>query len=250
MAKVLRHILAVLCLLAAVFFLLPLGIGILHFGMVWPAALLLLAAARCFFPGFFQRFPKWLKAILITGVSVVLAVAIAVLTVMSLAAADRPAEDDAPGTVVLLGCQVYNGKPSMMLQGRIEAAYAYLTAHPDAVCVTTGGLDSRSEPVTEGACARRELIDMGIAPERIYAEEKSFDTRENLQFAAAIIRDNGLDTHVVIASDNFHQYRGQLFARQAGLTAQSAGCFSPWFLGPGYACREVVGILATWAGID
>ena len=45
MAKVLRHILAVLCLLAAVFFLLPLGIGILHFGMVWPAAVLLLAAA-------------------------------------------------------------------------------------------------------------------------------------------------------------------------------------------------------------
>ena len=45
MAKVLRHILAVLCLLAAVFFLLPLGIGILHFGMVWPAALLSLCAA-------------------------------------------------------------------------------------------------------------------------------------------------------------------------------------------------------------
>ena len=54
---------------------------------------------------------------------------------------------------------------------------------------------------------------------------------------------------LVIASDNFHQYRGQLFARQAGLTPQSAGCFSPWFLGAGYACREVVGILAVWAGI-
>lgn len=91
---------------------------------------------------------------------------------------------------------------------------------------------------------------MGIAPERVYAEEKSFDTRENLQFAAAIIWDNGLDAHVVIASDNFHQYRGQLFARQSGLEAQSAGCFSPWFLGPGYACREVVAILAVWAGID
>ena len=137
----------------------------------------------------------------------------------------------------------------MMLQGRIEAAYDYLTAHPDAVCVTTGGLDSRAEPVTEGACAQQELVAMGIAPERVYAEEKSFDTRENLLFAAEIIRANGLDTHVVIASDNFHQYRGQLFARQAGLEARSAGCFSPWFLGPGYACREVVGILATWAGI-
>ena len=102
-------------------------------------------------------------------------------------------------------------------------------------------------PPAEGML--RELMAMGIAPERIYAEEKSFDTRENLLFAADIIRENGLDTHVVIASDNFHQYRGQLFARQAGLEAQSAGCFSPWFLGAGYACREVVGILATWAGI-
>ena len=201
------------------------------------------------FPGFFRRFPKWLKAVLLSGVGLVLAVALAVLAVMGLAAADRPSGDDAPNTVVLLGCQVYNGRPSMMLQGRIEAAYQYLTAHPDAVCVTTGGRDNSNETVTEGGCAARELMAMGIAPERIYAEEKSFDTRENLLFAADIIRENGLDTHVVIASDNFHQYRGQLFARQAGLEAQSAGCFSPWFLGAGYACREVVGILATWAGI-
>lgn len=242
-------ILGTLSLLGAVYFLMPLAIGVCHIGIFWPAALLLLAAAWCFFPGFFRRFPKWLKAVLLSGVGLVLAVALAVLAVMGLAAADRPSGDDAPNTVVLLGCQVYNGRPSMMLQGRIEAAYQYLTAHPDAVCVTTGGRDNSNETVTEGGCAARELMAMGIAPERIYAEEKSFDTRENLLFAADIIRENGLDTHVVIASDNFHQYRGQLFARQAGLEAQSAGCFSPWFLGAGYACREVVGILATWAGI-
>ena len=239
-------ILGVISLLGAAYFLMPLSIGVCHIGMFWPAALLLLAAGRCFFPNFFRRLPKWLKGILSACVSVVLAVALSVFTVMGLAAANRPSGDEAPGTVVLLGCQVYHGRPSMMLQGRIQAAYDYLTAHPDAVCVTTGGLDSRDEPYTEGGCAARELITMGIAPERIYAEEKSFDTRENLLFAAAIIRENGLDTHVVIASDNFHQYRGQLFARQAGLTPQSAGCFSPWFLG---ACREVVGILAVWAGI-
>ncbi len=243
-------ILGVISLLGAAYFLIPLSIGVCHIGMFWPAALLLLAAGRCFFPNFFRRLPKWLKGILSAGVSVVLAVALSVFAVMGLAAANRPPDTaDAPQTVVLLGCQVYHGRPSMMLQGRIQAAYDYLAAHPDAVCVTTGGLDSRDEPYTEGGCAARELITMGIDPSRIYAEEKSFDTRENLLFAAAIIRENGLDTHVVIASDNFHQYRGQLFARQAGLTPQSAGCFSPWFLGAGYACREVVGILAVWAGI-
>ena len=100
-----------------------------------------------------------------------LAVAAVVFTVMGVAAADRPSGDDAPDTVVLLGCQVYNGQPSMMLRGRIQAAYDYLTAHPQAVCITTGGLDRSSETVTEGGCARRELIAMGIAPERVYAEE-------------------------------------------------------------------------------
>ena len=245
----LLSILGTLALLGVVYFLMPLAIGVRHIGMFWPAALLLLAAARCFFPGFFRRLPKWLKGVLTASVGLVLAVALAVFTVMGVAAADRPSGDDAPETVVLLGCQVYNGQPSMMLRGRIQAAYDYLTAHPQAVCVTTGGLDRSSETVTEGGCARRELIAMGIAPERVYAEEKSFDTRENLLFAAEIIRENKLNDHVVIASDNFHQYRGQLFARQAGLTAQSAGCFSPWFLGAGYACREVVGILATWAGL-
>ena len=243
-------ILGTLSLLGVVYFLLPLAIGVCHVGMFWPAALLLLAALYCFFPKLFRRFPKWLKALLITGVSIVSVVAAIVLTAMGLAAANRPQADNAPNTVVLLGCQVYHGKPSLMLQGRIEAAFDYLTAHPDAVCITTGGLDRHSEPFTEAGCAARELIAMGIAPERIYAEEKSFDTRENLQFAAAIIREHGLDTHVAIASDNFHQLRGQLFARQAGLDPKSAGCFSPWFLGAGYACREIVGVLAALAGIS
>lgn len=244
-------ILGALSLLGAAYFLLPLTMGVCHIGMLWPAALLLLAALRCFFPGLFRRLPRWLRWLVRGGVCAVLAVTVTLGALMGLAAADRPdTTGDAPKTVVLLGCQVYNGRPSVMLQGRIEAAYDYLTAHPEAVCVTTGGLDRTGEPYTEGGCAKRELIAMGIAPERIYAEEKSFDTRENLQFAAQIIRENGLDTHVAIASDNFHQLRGQHFAREAGLEPQSAGCRSPWYLGLGYACREVVGLLALAAGIS
>lgn len=245
-------VLGAAALLLAGYFLLPLTMGVCHIGMLWPAALGLLAAVRCFFPGLFRRMPGWLRWIIRCGVTAVLAVTLLLGAAMGLAAADRPGEDDpdAPETVVLLGCQVYNGRPSVMLQGRIDAAYVYLAAHPEAVCVTTGGLDRTDEPYTEGGCARRDLIQMGIAPERIYAEEKSFDTQENLAFAARIIRENGLDTRVVIASDGFHQLRGQYFAREAGLTPQSAACRSPWYLGLGYACREMVGILALTAGIS
>mgnify|MGYP006924851958 CR=1 FL=1 len=38
-------ILGTLSLLGAVYFLMPLAIGVCHIGMFWPAALLLLAAA-------------------------------------------------------------------------------------------------------------------------------------------------------------------------------------------------------------
>lgn len=52
MKRTLSRIAAGLCIALAVFFLLPLAMGILHFGMVWPAAVLLLAAAVLLRPEF------------------------------------------------------------------------------------------------------------------------------------------------------------------------------------------------------
>ena len=87
---------------------------------------------------------------------------------------------------------------------------------------------------------------MGIAPERIYLEDASGSTYENMAFSAALIRENGLDTRVVLATDNFHQYRSQFFARRAGLEPLSIGNPSYPLLGPGYWAREIPAILAAW----
>lgn len=244
MAKVLRHILAVLCLLAAVFFLLPLGIGILHFGMVWPAALLLLCAAWLTWPDFFRRLlrPKWLRALVGCVIAVCMTAILATLGKMAMAAADRPA-DGQDCTVVVLGCQVFpDGHPSLMLRGRINAAYDYLTAHPDALCIASGGQNG-SEPISEAQCIRDTLVSMGIAPERILLEDQSASTEENLAFSAALLREKGLSTDVAIASDNSHQLRAAIWAQRSGLTPQSAGCASPWFLTAGYWARETAALL-------
>ena len=223
MAKTPRRILAVLCLLAAVFFLLPLGIGILHFGMVWPAALLLLCAAWLTWPDFFRRLlrPKWLRALVGCVIAVCMTAILVTLGKMAMAAADRPA-DGQDCTVVVLGCQVFpDGHPSLMLRGRINAAYDYLTAHPDALCIASGGQNG-SEPISEAQCIRDTLVSMGIAPER---------------------RLKGLSTDVAIASDNFHQLRAAIWAQRSGLTPYSDGCASPWFLTAGYWARETAALL-------
>ena len=148
-----------------------------------------------------------------------------------------------PCTVIVLGCQVLeDGRPSLMLQKRIDAAYGYLSAHPDAACVASGGLDD-SETVTEAQCIRSTLVSMGIDEGRIYLEDRSRSTEENLSFSAAIIREQGLPQQAVIASDNFHQLRAAIWAERDGLTPYAAGCASPWFLTAGYWAREAAALL-------
>ena len=161
---------------------------------------------------------------------------------MAGAAVNRPPED-AACTVIVLGCQVLpDGRPSLMLENRVRAAYDYLTAHPDAVCVASGGQNDR-EPDTEARCVRDTLASMGVDPARIRLEERSRSTEENLAFSAALIREEGLPSAVVIASDNFHQLRAAVWAEREGLTPYAAGCASPWFLTAGYWARETAALL-------
>ena len=244
MKRTLARLAAGLCIVLAAFFLLPVCAGILHFGMLWPTAVLLLAAAVLLRPRFFRRLlrPGWLRRAVLLLAAVCAAAVLVTLGRMASAAVNRPPEG-APCTVVVLGCQVLpDGRPSLMLQNRIRAAYGYLTAHPDAVCVASGGQSDR-EPGTEARCIRDALVSMGIDQARIRTEERSQSTEENLAFSAAVIREEGLPTAVVIASDNFHQLRAAIWAEREGLTPYAAGCASPWFLTAGYWAREAAALL-------
>lgn len=249
MKHAVRLALSVLAAALAIFFLLPLLGGICHIGMLYPAALLGLFSAVLAFPGWFGRLFHGRSRPWAIAASSLLAVGLigilSVLIAMGIAADHRPTEECAPDTVIVLGCQVISGRPSIMLRDRIDAACDYLLTHPDTVCVASGGMDD-NEDITEAQCIFNELVRRGIAPERIYREERSSSTAENLAFSAAVIADNGLSAHVAIASDNFHQLRAALFARRNGLEPCSLGCRTLWFLSPGYWAREVVGVAAAF----
>lgn len=227
-------------------FLMPLGAGICHIGMLLPSAVFLLIAAILFFPKPFHRlWQSKLKpliivcGILLCGVVILTAVTIGCMLHQS---HNRPAAE-ADLTVVVLGCEVNKDHPSLMLQARIDAAYEYLCAHPNALCVASGGMDDE-EIMTEAQCIRDTLVSMGIDAERIYMEDASHSTRENLLFSAQLIEDHHLSTNVAIASDNFHQLRAALYAREYQLTPYSLGCSSFWVLAPGYWMRDAIGIWA------
>ena len=187
--KAVRYAGAAVCLALAAYFMAPLVMGILHIGMVYPAALLALAAAMLLRPWWFRRLPRWLRrtggALLGAG----LALLAAVLVMMAVQAGNRPGPEDC--TVVVLGCQVSaSGEPTVMLRDRIDAAYDYLTAHPESRCVASGGQND-NEPISEAACIRNTLAARGIDPDRILLEDRSRSTEENLRFTAEIIRQQG-----------------------------------------------------------
>ena len=248
MNKALRITAAILCLLLSAYFLMPAAAGIVHIGMLYPAAILLLTALCLLFPAAVRRLFAGKLRRLAIACSVILGAAVACVLAVCLligtAAADAPAEGEEV-TVVVLGCQVIGERPSVMLRGRIHAAYDYLTAHPEAQCVATGGVGD-SATISEGECIRRELVALGIDESRIFVEDKAVNTAENMAFSAQIIEENGLPTTIAVVSDNFHQLRASIFAARVGLDARAVGCASPWFLGPGYWAREVLALGAAF----
>ena len=64
--------------------------------------------------------------------------------IISAACAGEPEEE--AGVVVVLGCGIFpDGRLSLSLKTRLDAAYDYLESHLDTLCVVTGGQGS-NEP--------------------------------------------------------------------------------------------------------
>lgn len=156
------------------------------------------------------------------------------------AACFRPVPEKA--TVIVLGAKIRGEQPSLVLQGRLDAAAEYLKDHPDARCIVSGG-QGADEPCPEATVMKRCLVEAGIEPERILCEEKATSTYENIIFSQQLLRQNGLPERVVIVTQEFHQYRAQQFAEDAGFDQVGAvTAHTPWYLLGSYWVRDFAGI--------
>lgn len=148
--------------------------------------------------------------------------------------------------IIVLGCGVNGTVPSLSLQNRIDAAYTYLIANPDTICVVSGG-QGPGEDMTEAACMKRELVAMGISPDRIWEEDRSTSTMENLEFSLAVLEANAgyRPKTLGIVSAEYHLYRAGLMAESLGVSAVGIPGKTTWFtLWANYHMREIV---AVWA---
>ena len=154
-------------------------------------------------------------------------------------------EPDADETyIVVLGAKVNGTSPSLSLSDRIDAAEAYLKNHPDAIAILSGGQGS-DEPITEAKCMYDELVARGIDPARLWMEDKSTNTWENMKFSRALLeeRTGSIPDKIALVSSEFHLFRAQLFARRFGFdTVGVPAATSLPFLKVNYFLREAVAV--------
>ena len=144
--------------------------------------------------------------------------------------------------VIVLGAQVYSAeRMGVTLTNRINRAYTYLDAYPDTVCIVTGG-QGGDEPCPEALTEKNALLRMGIEDERIYLEDQSRNTRQNLEFSREIADREGLGTEFALVTQKFHMFRAMKLAENAGITAYTLAADTDPLLLPEYYGRELLSL--------
>lgn len=146
--------------------------------------------------------------------------------------------------IVVLGAKVNGTTPSLSLSDRIDAAEAYLKSHPDATAILSGG-QGPDEGISEAQCMFEQLTSRGINPDRLWQEDKSTSTWENLKFSLDLIEENtgNRPETIGLVSSEYHLFRAGLFAGDCGVTAVGIPAATQWIsLRINYFLREVAGV--------
>jgi len=107
--------------------------------------------------------------------------------------------------IIVLGAAEYRGRPSPVLQGRLNHALVLYLKGLAPYILTTGG--AGGDPVyTEGEVGRAYLAGHGVPSEAILVEPEGSTTAQSLDAAAEIMRRMSLHSCIVV-SDGYHIFR-------------------------------------------
>ena len=123
----------------------------------------------------------------------------------------------AADAVIVLGAAQYNGRPSLVLQDRLDHALTLYEAGLAPRIVVTGGRQA-GDVYTEATTGYNYLRAHGVPDEALLKEVGGRNTYESLAASARFLRDLEL-TDVVLVTDGYHALRVRAIAEDLGLRA-------------------------------
>ncbi len=122
----------------------------------------------------------------------------------------RPAD-----VIVVMGAAEYHGRPSQVLQARLNHALLLYFKGLAPYILTTGGSGGDPE-FTEGEVGRAYLAQHGVRSEAIITENEGATTAQSLDSAAETMHRMNLHSCVVV-SDGYHIFRVKRLLEAQGL---------------------------------
>lgn len=167
--------------------------------------------------------PPLLSKILLGAMTAAILILVVLFSVLELYIMQRSSSHitGEPETMVVLGANLWDHKPSPILQQRLNVAADYWKKHPDMTVVVTGGMGD-DEPCSEAEAMAQALMQLGIPSQQIILEEEAANTMQNLQFSKSLLEQKEFSTeHLLVVSSSSHLARAELLAKRNHLTVST-----------------------------
>lgn len=190
-----------------------------------------------------RKHRRWVIALAI--VLVVLA-AIPILTMSAIYITARNDQARSVDAIVVMGAAQYNGRPSPVLEARLERALELYQQGFAPMMIVTGG-NQPGDVYTEGGTSQQWMIDRGVPENAILVEDSSNNTWDSWQGVKRLAESQNIHS-VLIVSDGFHLFRSERMAEAVGFDAYGSPATNspirPWSGDEfGYVIRETAATL-------
>jgi uncharacterized SAM-binding protein YcdF (DUF218 family) len=162
-----------------------------------------------------RRWPRRLGRVLLA--LVVLLVAYVAITYVQVYRASTHDGARAADAIIVLGAAQYDGRPSPVLQARLDHALELYEAGLADHIVLTGGRQE-GDRFTEATAGYNYLRERGVPDDALLKEVDGASTWESLRASARFLVSRDL-TDVVLVTNDYHAYRVEAIAEEIGLDA-------------------------------
>lgn len=124
--------------------------------------------------------------------------------------------------IVVMGAAQYDGRPSPLLEARLQHALTLLRDEKRAPLIAVTGGKQEGDRFTEAEASKQWLIAEGVSENVIVEEEIGQSTWESLAALAPVLRERGL-TSVVMVTTDWHAARSALSLEDLGFSVSTSG---------------------------
>ena len=146
-----------------------------------------------------------------------------------------------PNYLIVPGAEVEDTKVGRIFRQRLDCAFRAYKGCGEKPKILVCGAVGRYASISEAEAGIRYLISLGVPPDRLIAEDASYNTWESFVNCKKLISDRSAP--VLITTSNWGMLRAVILAGRVGLNAKAIGCRTSFLWYWCYTFREFFALI-------